>query len=172
MTDSFMTFFELLAYLLVFACLIFIAFVTTKFVGAKANKAMKGKHIEIIEAINLGLDKKIYLVKAGEQYVLLASSGKNLQFLTEVKLNSEDIVEDDKQEIGIFNFKSVFENYIKSAKKRKNEPERRVKNESDDISDDKADVKISYINKNIDRLRALNKKIESFGREDEGDKPE
>jgi len=55
---------------------LFLAYVTTKFIGTRTNKIVKGKYIKIIETVNLGFDSRLHLVKAGEEFVLISTCGK------------------------------------------------------------------------------------------------
>lgn len=112
--------FQVILFLIVFGSVLFLVFVTTRFVGGRAAKSMKGKHINIIETVSIGMDKKLHLVKVGEQFVLLASSGKRLEYLTEIKL--EDYKEPDSPAApgaGGFDFKSFFEKYMQANKQKK-----------------------------------------------------
>ena len=70
-----------------------LAYVTTKYIGGKSKKASRGNYIQVIETVSLGIDKQLILVKVGEQYVLLSSSGKNIQFMTNINLGEYETQE-------------------------------------------------------------------------------
>lgn len=110
---------QILASLIVLGAIVFLAYITTRFVGSKANNAMRGKYINVVETVSLGMDKRIHLVKAGEQYVLIASCGRNVEFLTEIKL---DISEAEASQAGteVFDFKGLLEKYLHGFKKKGN----------------------------------------------------
>lgn len=113
---------QVLLMLLGFGSIVFLAFITTRYIGTRANKAMKGKHITIIETVSLGMDKKLHLVKAGEQYLLIASTSKNVEFVSEIKLNEDEQAENADTHSGmpnVFDFKSFFEKYAGMYKNKK-----------------------------------------------------
>ena len=62
-------------------CLWFLAFVMTKLVGNKTKSAMRSKYMRVIDTMSMGFDKTLYLVKVGEQYVLMSSSQKGFEFI-------------------------------------------------------------------------------------------
>lgn len=78
--------FKSFLFLLIFGSILFLAYITTKLVASKVNNTMKGKYISVVETINLGTDKKLYLVKVSNTFILLSSSGKKLEFLTVVPI--------------------------------------------------------------------------------------
>jgi len=61
------TFISAVMFTVVFGSVLFLAYVTTKFIGTRTNKIVKGKYIKIIETVNLGFDSRLHLVKAGEE---------------------------------------------------------------------------------------------------------
>lgn len=107
--------FSFFGILVVFGALLFLAYVTTRYVGSKASKALKGKYISIADTVNIGLDKQLHLVKVGESYFLISSSGKNIGFLAEVDINSETVDEVGESN-NLFDFKSLFEKYVQTFK--------------------------------------------------------
>lgn len=104
---------DLLFFIIVFGCVLFLAYIVTRMIGQKANHSMKGRHIQVIETVSLGMDKQIILIKAGNEYILLAASGKQIQYLTNVSLNEELINEvGDKNTVVPTSFKNVLDRYI------------------------------------------------------------
>ena len=83
--------FNLIVFGVVFGAILFLAYVFTKFIGSRATKAMHGKYISVIDSIAIGIDKQVYLLKVGEQLVLIASSGKNIEFLTNINAEGLDL---------------------------------------------------------------------------------
>ncbi|MFZ5987428.1 MAG: flagellar biosynthetic protein FliO [Bacillota bacterium] len=106
-------------FLVVFGSILFLAYATTKYIGTRTSKIMKGKHIDIIETVSLGFDSRLHLVKAGEEFVLISSSGKNVQLLTTVRIDNYS-ADEEKLQNGTFNFKEVFDKYIQGFKGRQN----------------------------------------------------
>ncbi|HHW47826.1 MAG TPA: flagellar biosynthetic protein FliO [Clostridiaceae bacterium] len=140
---------EGLFYLLGFGSILFLAYVTSKFVAKKANKIFKGKYISIIEIVNLGPDKRLYLVKAGKQFILIATSGKNVSFLTNVEI--ENFEESEvSQEQNLFNFKGYFEKYLHTYVGIK-------QNDKEDLSEETLKEKKSknVFRKNLEKLKTI-----------------
>ena len=114
--------FEVIFFLLGFGAILFLTYVTTRYLAGKSNKAMKGRHLSIVETISLGTDKRIHLVKAGEKHILIASTSKSIEFLTDLSLGEEEAsnnpaVQDTQN---VFDFKSLFEKYMNMYKNKKN----------------------------------------------------
>jgi flagellar protein FliO/FliZ len=121
------------------------------------NKASKGKYLSIVDTVTIGMNKQLYLVKAGNQFILLASSGKNLEFIKEVKLDEID-EETDLQTNNTFDFKAIFDKYFQN-----------FKNKKPDIEEDaNTSMESSRFKDNLQRLKILSSK---FGKptEDYGD---
>jgi len=86
--------FSFLTILFILGCVCFLAFVMTKFVGKKSMNVMKSKYMKVIDSLSMGFDRTIYLVKVGQQYVLMYSSAKGFEFICNVDSNmiSEDVI--------------------------------------------------------------------------------
>jgi flagellar protein FliO/FliZ len=151
--------FQTMFFLLVFGSLLFMAVITTRFIGIKAQKAMKGRHITIIETVSLGLDKKIHLVKAGEQYILIASSGKTMEFLTTVTLNEAE-PGTDMAESPVQDFRMLFDKYIQGFKS--------LKNGKNDVADNMTvgSEEEGTFRSNLDRLKKITEKADKIIRLD------
>lgn len=78
------TFFSILTIIITLGCVIFLAYVMTKFVGKKSMNMMKSKYMTVVDSLSMGFDRTIYLVKVGEQYVLMYSSTKGFEFICNV----------------------------------------------------------------------------------------
>lgn len=110
---------QIILFLLGFGSILFLTYVTTRYIAGKSNKAMKGRNIQIVETVSLGLDKRIHLVKAGNQYILISSTSKNIEFLSNV--NIEEAVNKIPEVVGPqnkFNFKELFDKYAVAYRSR------------------------------------------------------
>lgn len=76
---------DLFIFIILFSSVLFLAWVTTKFIASKQKVLMKGKTLELIEVLALGMDKRLYLVRAGSSYMIFSSSGKRFEFACELK---------------------------------------------------------------------------------------
>lgn len=140
---------EFIGFLIVFSSVLFLAYIATRFVSGKANKAMKGKHISIVETVSLGLDKQVHMLKVGEQFILIASSGKNIEFLTAVKLDNYE--EQAHTDIGFgFDFKSTFDKCINAIKDKKS-----TRGESVNLDDFEQRIQENVFKSNLEKLRAM-----------------
>jgi len=140
---------EALFLLLGFSSILFLAYVTSKFVAKKANKVLKGKYISIIETVSLGPDKRLYLVKAGKQFILIATSGKNISFLTNVDI--EDYEETENSQVKYpFNFNGYFEKYLHSYSGIKQNDDESLAEEA--LKDKKSK---DIFRKNLEKLKSM-----------------
>jgi flagellar protein FliO/FliZ len=80
--------FQGLLFILGFGSILFLAYITTRLLAVRASNTMKGKYISIVETINISTDKKLYLVKVDETFILLSSSGKSLDFISVVPIKN------------------------------------------------------------------------------------
>ncbi|MEN8908247.1 MAG: flagellar biosynthetic protein FliO [Clostridiales bacterium] len=117
MDDFFGTLLKIIGFLIVFGSILFLVIVVTKLIGYRAKQAMNGKYINVLESVSLGIDKNIFLVKVSNEYILLSSSGKKIDFLTSVKI--DELIETDQAKSNEnFSFKSIFDKYVKKELKK------------------------------------------------------
>lgn len=108
-----------IAYVLVFGSILFLAYVTTKYVGKKTNVIMKGKHIKVVETVSLGFDSKLYLVKVADEFMLISSSGKNVKMLKTVEINEQGVDVNIIKPNNV-NFKDFFQKCLGNFKPKEN----------------------------------------------------
>ena len=116
MSDIFLMVFKAIVFILVFACILFIAYVTTRYIGKKTGKTMSGKYINLVESVSLGIDKQLHLLKVGEEFVLVASAGKSVEFLTTLKLEGYEESGELENNNTTFDFKEFFDKYLNTFK--------------------------------------------------------
>lgn len=103
---------KIILYLFGFCSLLFLTYVTTRYIGQKQNKAMKSKNISVVETVMISADKRLHLVKAGKEYVLIASTSKSVEFLSKVEIEEvagQEAASEENEKP--FEFKSLFEKY-------------------------------------------------------------
>jgi len=147
--------------LLTFGSILFLAFITTKFIAGKSSQAMKGRYINIVETVSLGMDKRLHLVKVHNQYILIASSNKKIEFLTSLTLEEIEDVEVSNNQT--FEFKQIFDKYIKSFKAKKDRTAEHDENEGMDYYDN------SSLKNNLNRLKTIARKVCSQNLEGKND---
>ncbi len=95
-----------LGILIVFCGILFLAWLTTKFIGKKVSGERRNKSMRIVETLSLGVDRNLLLVQVGEKFYLLASSRGRTDFMSEV--NPGDI---SKDEVKASDFQNIFSRY-------------------------------------------------------------
>lgn len=130
------TLFKGFVYIIGFGSILFLTYITTRYIGSRANKVAKGKYISTVDTVTIGLNKQLHLIKVGEQFVLISSSGKNIEFLTNVKIDDYEVQSTKSANTGAFDFKSVLDKYFTGFKGKKvtrqsDESERRLDNQYD-----------------------------------------
>lgn len=162
MNSSFIAIFEAIGLLIGFGAFLFVVVVITKYIGGKANKSMRSRHINIVETVSIGLDKQLHLIRVGEQFLLIASSGKNIEFLSNIKLD-EFNVEGSPENNTIFDFKNMFEKYLQNfSRKKENGFEKNVNSKDSGGTSEGERIK-----SNLNRLRTINTGVEKQSKENE-----
>ena len=108
-----------LGLLLIIIVVFYLTYITTRFIGSKAGVNginTKRKYLKIIETICLGRDKYLYLIKAGNKYILISSSNKGIEMLGNIEFEEDT---DVKNEEGCMerlhtpgSFKEIINNYL------------------------------------------------------------
>lgn len=150
---------QIILFLLGFGSILFLTYVTTKYIAGKSNKALKGKNIKIVETISLGLDKRIHLVKAGNQCILISSTSKHIEFLSNVNIEE---TENRTPEItglqNVFNFKELFDKYTGAYRNRNDNLTEKL----DESADDAETKKFST---NLGKLRSIIHRTDQVGKD-------
>jgi flagellar protein FliO/FliZ len=118
-----MTEFKIALSFIGFFALLFLTYVTTRYIGQKQMKTMKSKNISVVETIMLGADKRLHLVKAGKSYVLIASTSKSVEFLTAVDMDESEMNEETADIADSrFDFRTILEKYSGMYRANKQKP--------------------------------------------------
>lgn len=160
------TLMDALFFIIGFGAILFLAYVTTKYLAGKSATALKGRYIHILETVSLGLDKKIHLVKVNDEYILIASSGKSIEFLTKVDLQEVEREAESQKAVSGFDFKALFEKYVKSLKSKSQD---RVF-AGNAIEKNGAVKEEDSFRNNLDKLRSINRRVRNERGEDGDDK--
>ena len=89
-----------------------LAYFTTRVIGQASGSRFKNSNMKIIEVLNLGFQKYLYLVEIAGEYVVLGVSKENMTMIDKVEPSNIKIV-DNQQNI---DFKSVLKTFIKKEK--------------------------------------------------------
>lgn len=123
-------------------CLWFLAFIMTKFIGNKSKSAMRSKYMRVVDTMAMGFDKTLYLVKIGEQYIIMCSSQKGFDYIC--SLNNDFSIRESDDVADEVNSSKGFAKYFDFFKP---------------VSEEKTKQEDNDIENNIERLKKLfNKK--------------
>lgn len=104
--------------IIVFIGVLYLAYLSTKFIAKNRINALNGNNIKVIESVFVGGQASVQLIKIGEQYFLISVCKDNVSFLTEVK--PESIVEKKEDNANpTLSFESYLKDYISKLKGRK-----------------------------------------------------
>lgn len=83
--------FSLIFGLILFIGILYLAYVSTKFIGKRYSIGAKGgKNLKLLETINVGRDMNIAIARAGERIFLLGITPDRINMLSE--LNEADLI--------------------------------------------------------------------------------
>jgi flagellar protein FliO/FliZ len=106
-------FLTVLGLLIVFAAVLFLAWLTTKVLGKRMAGSVKNKNMRIVETLPIGMDRCLYLIRVGKKYFLFHGSRKSLEMVSEIELDDEAIenLENAPENTKVFDFKRIFDSY-------------------------------------------------------------
>jgi flagellar protein FliO/FliZ len=145
---------ELLGVVLVFGSILFLAYVAAKYVGKKAAGSMKSKHMQVVEQISLGLDKRLILVRVGTDYFLFLSGKREFKMVARVrpdKVAESEQHEDKAVDEQVFDFRRILNKYISKSDEKTHMKKTRRSMESKSSED-------GTIKRNIQKLGQLREK--------------
>lgn len=97
--------FSFFSFILVLA----LAYFTSKFIATKGTTINSGRNMEIIDALNIGNNKKILMIKIVDKVYIVATNNTNFNLIDIIK--DEDIIEDITN---IKVAKPAFDNFLKN----------------------------------------------------------
>lgn len=148
--------FQLLGYILIFGSILFLAYIAARFVGQKTSASMQSKHMQLVEQISLGIDKRLLLVRVGSEHFLFLSGKKEFRQIAKVKISKDGEQEIDEvanKAAPGFDFRQVFSDYI-SGYNEKRHNHVKSKTNNTDARNEKSEI----IQGNIQKLEQLSKK--------------
>ncbi len=115
-----------IAYVLVLCILIFVgAYYTSRFIANLQNTTSKASNMKILEAISLGPQKTLQLIKIGKEYILIGVSKDTVTFVKEIS--------EEKLDKELFESKGINDGFAKHLENfmKKNKAENSEKSEKD-----------------------------------------
>lgn len=110
--DSYLQF---LTILLLFVFVLFITFLTTRWIAGYQKSRMQSGNLEVIETTRITSNKYLQLVRAGEKYLLIGVGKDEIHMLAE--LSKEELVLTERSGTVQADFSLILEN----VRKRKNQ---------------------------------------------------
>lgn len=112
--DSYVQF---LTVLLLFVFVLFITFLTTRWIANYQKSKTSGGNIEIIETTRVTSNKYLQIVRAGNKYVLIAVGKDEIHMLTE--LSAEELTFQKENSVSIRDFSKILAQATKQKEKEK-----------------------------------------------------
>ncbi len=112
--DSYVQF---LTVLLLFVFVLFITFLTTRWIANYQKSKICGGNIEIIETTRVTSNKYLQIVRAGNKYVLIAVGKDEIHMLTE--LSAEELTFQKENSVSIRDFSKILAQATKQKEKEK-----------------------------------------------------
>lgn len=120
LTSSFESFLQLVSVLVIFVFVLFLTYITTRWIASYQKEHSFNKNLEVIETLKITPNKYIQIVRAGEEYLVIAIGKDEVQLLT--RLTEEQLAEVpisvDNRGNSAESFKEVFERLKKHLPKK------------------------------------------------------
>lgn len=87
-------FFQAVTFLLIFVFVVFLAYYVTAFINKKALNIYKGNNFDIVDHLNLGKDKNLYIIKVCNEYLLFSVTNNSIVYIK--TLTADDVKMKDK----------------------------------------------------------------------------
>ena len=84
LASSLESFIQLLGALIIFAVVLAATYLTTRWMGGMQKKTQSGKNLHVVESINIGANKTICQVEAGEIHLVVAVGKEEVHLLAEL----------------------------------------------------------------------------------------
>jgi flagellar protein FliO/FliZ len=86
--------FQAVTFLLIFVFVVFLAYYVTAFINKKALNIYKGNNFDIVDHLNLGKDKNLYIIKVCNEYLLFSVTNNSIVYVK--TLTADDVKMKDK----------------------------------------------------------------------------
>lgn len=86
--------FQAVTFLLIFVFVVFLAYYVTAFINKKALNIYKGNNFDIVDHLNLGKDKNLYIIKVCNEYLLFSVTNNSIVYIK--TLTADDVKIKDK----------------------------------------------------------------------------
>lgn len=146
---------ELLGILVIFCCVLYLAYVSSRFLGKKFSAAGQSRFIKVVDRVSLGFDKHLILVKIGEEYYLFLSGKRDFKMVAKVGIDAEtaeEPVQNSSEHTNpVFDFREIFDRYVGKSSKKTSKSKRVNREELPERNEMK---------ENIERLKRMQEKTD------------
>ena len=123
MTSTLHSFMQLLGTLVIFAAVIFLIFLTTKWMGGFQRARSNNRNLRLIESIGVGNNKFIAIVEAAGKYLVVSVGKDEIHLLCELDADALSISEEEVSKPAGTSFSEMLAQMRKSLPGRKSDKE-------------------------------------------------
>ncbi|MBO5372493.1 MAG: flagellar biosynthetic protein FliO [Lachnospiraceae bacterium] len=120
LTSTFESFFQMLGVLAVFVFVLVITYLTTRWIASYQKEHSFNRNLELVETLKITPNKYVQIVRAGEEYLVIAIGKDEVQLLT--RLTEEQLTEipvsSQSMSVSTEGFKEIFERLKKHLPKK------------------------------------------------------
>lgn len=117
MTSRADSYLQLMTVLLLFVFVLFITFLTTRWIAGYQKSRMRGGNLEVMETCRITSNKYLQIVRAGQKYVLIAVGKDEIHLVAE--LTEEELSWSEETRNLQPDFRAILENVSKRKSKEK-----------------------------------------------------
>lgn len=117
LTSSVQSFMQLLGVLVIFIFVLVITYATTKWIAGYQKNQLHNKNLSIVESCKITNNKYVEIVKAGDEYLVIAIGKDEVTLLT--KLSKDQLIDpDDVSDEKKTSVSESFQDVLKQVKMR------------------------------------------------------
>jgi flagellar protein FliO/FliZ len=124
MSSSWESFIQLLGALVIFAFVLVITYLATRWMGGLQKTHSSNKNLRIIETIGVGNNKYISIVEVGTVYLVVSVGKEEVHLLTEI--SKDDLKDLSFEDEGNMNLQDTFAGILKKVKDKVPEKQDKV----------------------------------------------
>ena len=100
--------------IVLFAAILYLAYLTTKFIGKKysISSGMSGKNLKVLDTLSLAPDKVLMIIKAGGKTVLVGLSKDHMEYICDVDESELEIPEESTGSVPFSDLIGAFKNVL------------------------------------------------------------
>jgi flagellar protein FliO/FliZ len=109
MTGSLQSFMQLLGVLVIFIFVLVLTYVTTKWIAGYQKSQSKNKNLDIVETLKIANNKYLEIVRAGEDYFVIAIGKEEVTFLFKLSAEQLNLQPEEGEKVSAVNFHDILE---------------------------------------------------------------